>query len=58
MKEAVDTIVYCAFFFFSEQRSKTVAPMPMKARARAPDIKMLLFKILFILLISLFPNSY
>jgi hypothetical protein len=42
---------YFAFFFFSEQKSKTVALTPMKARASAPDIKMPFFKILFILLI-------
>jgi hypothetical protein len=40
---------YFAFFFFSEQKSKTVALTPMKTRASAPDTKMPFFKILFIL---------
>src|SRR4030042_603428 len=42
-------IPHFSFFFFSEQKSKTVAPPPMKTRARAPEIKMPFFKILFIL---------
>jgi len=38
---------YFTFFFFSEQKSKIVAPTPMKTRARAPDTRMPFFKILF-----------